>query len=111
MRWVFLLLLAANIGFGVFVYLRDKAPSPDAQLLALQMNADQVRIVPKSEELEVHPGRGGREKIDFDPTAHFVNKLERYPRWVQFYDVNGDGLMDVILHHAGSVGFMVTRKR
>jgi hypothetical protein len=46
MRWVFLLLLAANIGFGVFVYLRDKAPSPDAQLLALQMNADQVRIVP-----------------------------------------------------------------
>ncbi len=46
MRWVFLVLLAVNIGFGVFVYLRDKAPSPDAQLIALQMNADKVRIVP-----------------------------------------------------------------
>jgi len=45
MKWVVLMLLAANIGFGVFVYLRDKAPSPDAQLIALQMNADQVRIV------------------------------------------------------------------
>jgi len=46
MRWVFLLLLAVNVGFGVFVYLRDKAPNPDAQLIALQMNADKVRIVP-----------------------------------------------------------------
>lgn len=46
MRWVFLLLLAVNIGFGAFVYLRDKAPNPDAQLVALQMNADKVRIVP-----------------------------------------------------------------
>ncbi|HZF24576.1 MAG TPA: hypothetical protein VE030_14055 [Burkholderiales bacterium] len=46
MRWVFLVLLAVNIGFGVFVYLRDKAPNPDAQLIALQMNADKVRIVP-----------------------------------------------------------------
>ncbi len=45
MKWVFLL-LAANVGFGVFVYLRDQAPSPDAQLIALQMNADKVRIVP-----------------------------------------------------------------
>jgi len=46
MRWVFLLLLAVNVGFGVFVYLRDKAPNPDAQLVALQMNADKVLIVP-----------------------------------------------------------------
>ena len=46
MRWVFLLLLAVNVGFGVYVYLRDKAPNPDAQLVALQMNADKVHIVP-----------------------------------------------------------------
>ena len=46
MRWVFLLLLAANIGFGVFVYLKDGAPNPDAQLIALQTNADKVQIVP-----------------------------------------------------------------
>ncbi|HEV8260105.1 MAG TPA: SPOR domain-containing protein [Burkholderiales bacterium] len=46
MRWVVLLLLALNIGFGVFAYLRDKAPNPDAQLITLQMNANKVRIVP-----------------------------------------------------------------
>jgi len=46
MRWVFLLLLAVNVGFGVFVYLRDKAPNPDAQFVVLQMNADKVQIVP-----------------------------------------------------------------
>jgi len=45
MRWVFLLLLAANIGFGVFVYLSERMPSPDAQLIALQVNADKVQIV------------------------------------------------------------------
>ena len=45
MRWVFLLLLAANIGFGVFVYLSERMPNPDAQLIALQMNADKVQIV------------------------------------------------------------------
>ncbi len=47
MRWVFLLLLCVNIGFGIFIYLMDKAPNPDAQLIGLQMNADQVRIVPR----------------------------------------------------------------
>ena len=46
MRWIVLLLIAVNIGFGVFVYLRDKTPNPDAQLIAMQMNADKVRIVP-----------------------------------------------------------------
>ncbi|MGQ0578502.1 MAG: hypothetical protein ACT4PQ_06260 [Betaproteobacteria bacterium] len=46
MRWAFLLLLAVNIGFAVFVYLGDKAENPDAQLIALKMNADKVRIVP-----------------------------------------------------------------
>jgi hypothetical protein len=45
MKWVFLLLLAANVGFGVFVYLKEWAPNPDAQLIALQTNADQVQIV------------------------------------------------------------------
>ncbi len=46
MRWVFLVFLVANIGFGVLLFLRDKAVNPDAQILGLQMKADQVRIVP-----------------------------------------------------------------
>lgn len=45
MKWVFMLLLAINIGFGVFVYLRDNVPDPDAQLVALQMNAEKIQIV------------------------------------------------------------------
>lgn len=46
MRWLFLLLLAVNLGFAGFVYLRDNAPNPDAQLLRLQMNADQIKVLP-----------------------------------------------------------------
>ena len=37
-----LLLLAANLVFAGFVYLRESAPDPDAQLPGLQMNADQI---------------------------------------------------------------------
>lgn len=45
MKWMFFLVLAANLGLAVFVYLRDSMPDPDAQLVTQQMNADQVRIV------------------------------------------------------------------
>jgi cell division septation protein DedD len=46
MRWVFYLLLAANVVFGGFLYLRESAPNPDAQIIGLQMNADQVNVLP-----------------------------------------------------------------
>lgn len=46
MRWAFFLLLAANLMFGGFIYLRESVPNPDAQLLGLQMNADQIIVVP-----------------------------------------------------------------
>jgi hypothetical protein len=49
MRWLFILLLAANIAFGGYVWLREHAPNPDAQLSRLQVNADQVRIIPAPE--------------------------------------------------------------
>lgn len=58
MKWVFLLLLAVNIGFGVFVYFRDKIPNPDAQLVALQVNAQKVRIVPPRPPLVPAPMTG-----------------------------------------------------
>jgi hypothetical protein len=45
MKRVFFVLLAANLGLAAFVYVRDRAPNPDAQLLEQQMNADQIRIV------------------------------------------------------------------
>lgn len=45
MKWVFFMLLAANLGLAVFPYLRGSLPNPDAQLIRQQMNADQIRIV------------------------------------------------------------------
>ncbi len=72
---------------------------------------DQVRVNPKTETLEVHPGRDTGKFIDFDPTAHLEHKLERYPRFIQFYDVNSDGLQDLLLHYGGSVAVLTTRKR
>lgn len=49
MKWLFILLLVANAAFGGYVWLREHAPNPDAQLARLQMNADQVRIIPAPE--------------------------------------------------------------
>lgn len=45
MRWVFFVLLAANLALAAYAYMRDHAPSPDAQLLRQQLNAEQIRIV------------------------------------------------------------------
>jgi hypothetical protein len=45
MKWVFFVLLAANLGLAAFTYLRERLPNPDAQLVRQQMNADQIRIV------------------------------------------------------------------
>ena len=49
MKWVFFLLLAANLLFGGYVYLREHAPNPDAELVRAQLNAHQLRIVPPRE--------------------------------------------------------------
>jgi hypothetical protein len=45
MKWVFFVLLAANLALAAFIYARDRLPNPDAQLLRLQMNAEQIRII------------------------------------------------------------------
>ena len=45
MKWLFFVLLAANLVLAVVTYLRDRLPNPEAQLLRQQMNADQIRIV------------------------------------------------------------------
>lgn len=45
MKWVFFILLVANLGLAALIYVRDRLPNPDAQLLRQQMNADQIRIV------------------------------------------------------------------
>ena len=45
MKWVFFLLLAANLGLAGYVYVNERSPNPDAQILMQQMNADQIQIV------------------------------------------------------------------
>ena len=39
MKWVFFLLLAANLGLAGYVYVNERSPNPDAQILMQQMNA------------------------------------------------------------------------
>jgi hypothetical protein len=46
MKWLFFLLLAANLAFGLYVYLKEQAPNPDAQLMRAQLHADQIKIIP-----------------------------------------------------------------
>lgn len=45
MKRVFFLLLAANLGLAGYVYVSERSPNPDAQILMQQMNADQIQIV------------------------------------------------------------------
>jgi hypothetical protein len=45
MKWMFFVLLVANLGLAAYAYMRERMPNPDAQLLAQQMNPDQIRIV------------------------------------------------------------------
>lgn len=47
MKWVFFVLLAANLGLAGYVYVNESSPNPDAQILMQQMNADQIQIVAK----------------------------------------------------------------
>jgi hypothetical protein len=45
MKWLFFVLLAANLVMAIVIYLRDQLPNPEAQLLRQQMSADQIRIM------------------------------------------------------------------
>jgi hypothetical protein len=47
MKWVFGLLLIANAVLGGYLYWKSVTPDPDSQILDLQMNADQVRVIPE----------------------------------------------------------------
>ncbi len=63
MKWVFFVLLAANLGLAAFIYVRDRLPNPDAQLLRQQINADQIQIVaprptPPPASVATAPGPG-----------------------------------------------------
>jgi hypothetical protein len=75
---------------------------------------DLLQVDPKTQELLVHPGRvvetNDGPRISFDGTAHWRVKLDRFPKGLQVFDVNGDGLNDVILHYAGVLGLVLARR-
>ena len=76
---------------------------------------DMAVIDPKAKKLLIHPGRvrrtGDGPRIDFDGTPHWRIPIPRHPKGVGIRDVNGDGVHDVILYHAGQLGLALSRKR
>lgn len=76
---------------------------------------DLLQVDPKTLELLIQPGRSietnDGPRISFDGTAHWRVKLDRFPKGVQIFDVNGDGLNDVILHYAGLLGLVMAQRR
>lgn len=63
MKWVFFLLLVANLGLAVYGYLQYTRPYPDANIVDFQMNADKVHIV--REPVIVKP----KQRPAAEPTA------------------------------------------
>ncbi len=57
MRWLVVLLLIANVLFGALVGFGGASRSPDAQLLDLQMNAQQVRVVDGGQDQPAPKGK------------------------------------------------------
>jgi len=47
MKWLFALLLLVNVLLGGYLFLQDTRPNSDARIINLQMNADQIRIIPE----------------------------------------------------------------
>lgn len=45
MKWVALLWLLVNVALGGYIYLQRTRPNPDANLVNLQMNAEQIRVI------------------------------------------------------------------
>jgi hypothetical protein len=76
---------------------------------------DMIVIDPKTNELNIHPGRvkqaGAGPRIDFDPTAHYKIKIDRHPKGLQLMDVNGDGINDIILYYNGAVGLITSERK
>ena len=47
MKWLFALLLLVNVFLGGYLFLQDTRPNSDARIINLQMNADQIRVIPE----------------------------------------------------------------
>lgn len=75
---------------------------------------DMMFLDPSVEEVQIMRGRvhrsGGKDVIGFEPSPYFRRKLDRHPKGVQIYDINGDGLNDIVLLHSGTIGILTARR-
>jgi hypothetical protein len=76
--------------------------------------ADMVFIDPSTEELQIMRGRvhrsGGKDVIGFEPSPFFRKRIDRHPKGVQIYDMNGDGINDIVLIHSGTIGVLQSKR-
>lgn len=49
MKWVFVLMLLANIALAGYAYIHHTRPHPDGNIVNFQMNADKIKIIPEPE--------------------------------------------------------------
>lgn len=70
---------------------------------------DLVFVDPSAGELQIMRGRN-RPLIGFEPGPFLRKKLEHHPKAVAIYDLNADGLSDVLLLHSGPVGVLQSRR-
>jgi hypothetical protein len=45
-KWMFFVLLAANLAVAAVIYVRECLPDPDAQVVSQQLNSEKIRILP-----------------------------------------------------------------
>lgn len=107
----------------VFLKLNDVEKKPLSSLpivtVSPDLNGDKrgelVKIDPSDHELKIFKGKekfghDRRPEMDFEKDPYFKVKVDRHPRYIDFNDVNQDGILDIILYHRSAIGFFLSTR-